>query len=95
VKVGGHRNARADQDRDRHERAETESPRDHTEPLAVGLTAKRRHNRRCEEQLPADEERHGQEVQVADERHPRPGASLGFIASTLVAARERNRCLGS
>ena len=65
VEVARHRRARDHEHRDRDDRALAEAPRDGAQRLPVGRLGppERRHDRRREHELPADEERHREQVQ--------------------------------
>jgi hypothetical protein len=60
-----------DQHRDRGEGAPAEAACDRAKAIAVLLRAKCGDDGHDEEELPADEERHGQQMEISDERHGR------------------------
>src|SRR5215207_11193052 len=103
MEMRGQRDAGSNQDRDRGECAPTEAARDRAQAVAVIVGAKRGNDRRYQEELPADEERHREQVQVADERHscscsasapanavPRRSSSSTGTASSIIGKSTRS-----
>ena len=68
VEARGHRGAGGDQDRQGDEGAIAEAARHDAHVLGA---AGDRHDGGDEDELAADEEGHGQQVQIADDRHPK------------------------
>src|SRR5215207_4662980 len=93
VKVRCQRDSRGDQHRYRNERAPTEAASDATHALAVDVSAKRRYDRGDQEKLPADEERHRQQVEITDERHSSSASTRTNRASAALSCRARLSCI--
>jgi hypothetical protein len=76
VEVAGHHRAGGQEHEERRQGAPSEAPRDGAQLLGVVLAAQCRDHRRGEDELPADEEGHGQEMKPADQF---PGGQGGLV----------------